>query len=225
MKGLILKDVYGCRFQIIGGFALMIFPMMIMALSGGAMFGVGESEGMKTISVVMYGMLNYISIVVSSSFFLNTLTYDEASGWTKMQRAMPLTGRQIICGKFLAAGAVIGLLTAVSLAFNAVSAALYGMPFEPMIAMPLCVGLAELVTMLPVIVLGYRFGAKSVTWIYFAILIAVALGSIVLIMAFFMGDITENALRAVAYAGIPALTAAVTAVCCATGKKAVMVDI
>lgn len=228
MKGLILKDVYGCRFQIVGGFAVMLFPIMIMALAGGGMSvddGDAAFEGLGTISVIIYGMINYMSIVVSSSFYLNTLNYDEASGWNKMQRAMPLTGRQIVGGKFLAAGAVVGLLTLISLVFNAISALLFNMPIEPMLAMPLCIALVEFVTLLPTIVLGYRFGARSVTWIYFVILIGIALGLIVLIMAFFMGDVTANALRIIAYAGVPALTAAVTVVCCVTGNKAVMVDI
>lgn len=224
MKGLILKDVYGCRFQIAGGFALMMFPNIIMALSGGGM-SVSDGEGLGTISVLMYGMVNYMSIVVCSSFFLNTLTYDEASGWNKMQRAMPLSGRQIVGGKFLAAGAIVGLLTLISLVFNAISAVLFNMPAEPMLVMPLCIGLAEIVTLLPTIVLGYRFGARSVTWIYFVILIVIAAGIIALTMAFFMGDITVNALRIVAYAGVPALTAAVTVICCVTGNKAVTVDI
>lgn len=221
MKGLILKDVYGCRFQIAGGFAVMLYPMLLTLIGGGPAV-VGD---MGPLNVVLYGMINYMSIVVSSSFFLNTLNYDEASSWNKMQRVMPLTGRQIVGGKFLAAGAIVGLLTLISLAFNAVSAALFNMPAEPMLTMPLCIALSELMTLLPSIVLGYRFGAKSVTWIYFVILIVIAAGIIALTLAFFTGDITPNALRIIAYAGVPALTAAVAAASWIGGKRAVDVDI
>lgn len=222
MKGLILKDVYGCRFQIIGGFAVMLLPMLMMALSGDGMFVVRKTP--SQIVVLLYGMINYMSIVVCSSFYLNTLGYDEASGWTKMQRAMPLSGGQIIGGKFLGVGAVVGSLTAISLAFNAVSAAVFEIPIEPMLTMPLCIGLAEIATLLPTIVLGYRFGAKSMNWVYFVFLIAIAAGAIALSAAFITEKLGGAAIRVIAYAGIPLFTAAVVAVCFVTGKKAVMVD-
>ncbi len=228
MKGLILKDIYGCRFQIICGFAIMLYPMIILSLAGGGMFvaGDGDSDFVKSIvGIIVYGMINYISIVICSSFYLNTLSYDEKSGWTKMQRAMPLTGGQIIGGKFLGVGAVVGTLTSISLAFNLFSAIIYEMPFEPMIAMPLCIGLLETMTLLPVIVLGYRFGAKSVTWVYYIVMGNITAGTIALSTAFLVGDIPAAAMRGIAYGGIPALFAAVFAVCYVAGKKAVTVDI
>lgn len=228
MKGLILKDIYGCRFQIIGGLAIMLLPMLMIALSGGAMAISDEESDSQlagSIGVILYGMLNYMSIVICSSFYLNTLSYDEASGWTKIQRAMPLTGGQIIGGKFLGVGTVVGALTVISVASNAVSAPVFEMPMEPMITMPLCIGLAEIVTMLPTIVLGYKLGSKAVSWVYFAFLIPIAAGMVALTTAFFTCNISANTLRVIAYAGIPALAAAVIAVCCVMGKKAVMVDI
>lgn len=228
MKGLILKDIYGCRFQIIGGLAIMLLPMLMIALSGGAMAISDEESDSQlagSIGVILYGMLNYMSIVICSSFYLNTLSYDEASGWTKVQRAMPLTGGQIIGGKFLGAGAVVGALTVISVVFNAVSAPVFEMPMEPMITMPLCIGLAEIVTMLPTIVLGYKLGSKAVAWVYFAFLIPIAAGMVALTVAFFTGNISANALRVIAYAGLPVLTAAVAVLCFVTGKRAVMLDI
>ncbi len=227
MKGLILKDIYGFRFQIIGGFAIMLFPMIMISLAGGGMFAAGEGNNhvQSIVGIVAYGILNYISIVICSSFYLNTLSYDETSGWTKMQRAMPLTSGQIIGGKFLGVGAVVGTLTAISLVFDLLSAAIYGMPLEPMIAMPLCIGLLETMTLLPVIVLGYRFGAKTVTWLYFIVMGNIAAGTIILSTAFLVGDITAAAMRGIAYGGIPALFAVILIVCYITGKKAMTVDI
>lgn len=228
MKGLFLKDIYGCRFQIVGGFAIMLLPMLMIALSGGGM-AISDEEGASqfagSICVILYGMLNYMSIVICSSFYLNTLSYDEASGWTKIQRAMPLTGGQIIGGKFLGVGAVVGALTVISVAFNAVSALIFNMPAESMITMPLCIGLAEIVTMLPTIVLGYRLGSKAVLWVYFAFLIPIAAGMVALAAAFFTGNISANALRVIAYAGLPVLAAVVAVLCFVTGKRAVMLDI
>lgn len=228
MKGLILKDVYGCRFQIIGGFAIMLIPMLLMALSGGGMAVSDKESGSQfigSIGVILYGMINYMSIVICSSFYLNTLSYDEASGWTKVQRAMPLTGGQIIGGKFFGVGAVVGVLTVISVAFNAVSALVFEMPMEPMITMPLCIGLAEIVTMFPTIVLGYRLGSRVVSWVYFAFLIPIAAGMVALTVAFFTGNISANALRVIVYAGLPVLTVVVAVLCFVTGKRAVMLDI
>ncbi len=227
MKGLILKDIYGCRFQIIGGFAIMLFPMIMMSLAGGGM-AVADAENnyvQSIVGIVVYGMINYMSIVICSSFYLNTLSYDEKSGWAKMQRAMPLTGGQIIGGKFLGVGAVVGTLTLISLAFNLFSAIIYEMPFEPMIAMPLCLGFLEMMTLLPVIVLEYRFGAKSVIWLYYIVMGIIAAGTIALAAAFLVGDITAAAMRGIAYGGIPALFAVILTVCYVAGKKAVTVDI
>ncbi len=227
MKGLILKDIYGCRFQIISGFAIMLFPMIMTSLAGGGMAVAGEGTNYVQLlfGIVVYGMINYMSIVICSSFYLNTLSYDEKSGWNKIQRAMPLTDGQIIGGKFLGVAAIVGTLTLISLAFNLLSAAVYGMPFEPMIAMPLCLGLLETMTLLPVIVLGYKFGAKSVIWLYYIFMGIIAAGIIALPTAFFNGDLTVAALRGIAYGGIPALFAVVFIVCYVTGKKAVTVDI
>ncbi len=224
---MILKDIYRCRFKIIGGFAIMLFPMIVMSLAGGGMAVADEGNNyLRSIAIVVfYGTINYMSIVICSSFYLNTLSYDEKSGWTKMQRAMPLTGGQIIGGKFLGVGVIVGTLTIISLVFDLLSAAIYGMPFEPMIAMPLCIGLLETMTLLPVIVLGYRFGAKSVTWVYYIVMGNITAGTIALSTAFLVGDIPAAAMRGIAYGGIPALFAAVFAVCYVTGKKAVTVDI
>lgn len=228
MKGLILKDVYGCRFQIIGAFALMLLPMLISFFMGGGLLVSNNETPDPTkmvVGMIAYGALNYMSIVICSSFYLNTLSYDETSGWSKMQRAMPLTGGQIIGGKFLSAAAVVGSLTLISMGFDAFSAWVFETPLEPMLAMPLCIGLAQMITLLPTIVLGYRFGAKSVTWVYFVIMIVIASGIIALTAAFFVGDISADVLRIAAYAVFPVLAAAVLIVCFITGKKAVTVDI
>lgn len=228
MKGLILKDLYGCRFQIIGGFALMLFPMLITMLFGAGIVvaDTQDPDPMQLmISIILYGTVNYMSIVVSSSFYINTLSYDEKSGWTKMQRAMPLTGGQIIGAKFLGTGAVVGSMTLISLGFNLFCAIVFRLPFEPMTAMPLCIGLAEFITLLPAMVLGYRFGAKSVAWVYFAVMAVMAAVLIVLTALFFIGDISANFLRITGYGVLPALAVIVTVICFFTGKRAVTVDI
>ena len=228
MKGLILKDVYGCRFQIVCGFAFMLLPMLMLILAGGgeSLYNEGDQvEFMNNFKSALFGMVNYMSIVVCSSFYLNTLNYDEASGWTKMQRTMPVSGWQIIGGKFLGVGCAVGVLTLISIVFNFINAMIFDIPMEAMIAMPICFGLTEIVTLLPTIVLGYRFGAKSVTWVYFAIMLLMASGIITLVVLFFYDNNRVNLLRLGAYGVLPVLAVIVIVVCFFTGKRAVTVDI
>lgn len=224
MKGLVLKDLFGVRFQMLGGLALMLFPSLMMMLEGGGM-AVDESAGMTEIAVLVYGIVNYVSITLCSSFLVNTLGFDERSGWSKIQRTMPLSGGKIIGAKFITMGLVLAVLTAVSLIINVINALLFGIPLEPMIAMPLCMCMAQMITLSPTFTLGYRFGAKTTTAAYIGFMVLLAAAIIAVVFMLFMGDIEMTTLRIICYAGLPALTAAVVAVSWITGKKAVMVDI
>lgn len=225
MKGLVLKDLFGVRFQIFGAMALMLFPSLMLILGGG---GMAVDEGARVpvgISVLLYGLVNYVSITLCSSFLVNTLGFDERSGWTKIQRTMPLTGGKIIGAKFVAMGIVLALLTLMSLIVNIICAVLFNIPFEPMIALPLCMCMVQATALSPTFTLGYRFGAKATSAVYIGFMVVLAAVMIRLVFVIFAGDIGETALRVIAYAVLPALTAAVVAVSWITGKKAVMVDI
>ncbi|MDE7362810.1 MAG: ABC-2 transporter permease [Oscillospiraceae bacterium] len=225
MKGLVLKDIFGVRFQIIGAMALMLLPSLMLILGGGGMIVDEEANVPIEIPVLLYGIVNYISITLCSSFLVNTLGFDERSGWSKIQRTMPLTGGKIIGAKFAAMGLVLVLLTLMSLMVNVICAVLFGIPFEPMIALPLCMCMVQAMALSPTFTLGYRFGAKATTSAYICFMVVLAAAMTVLVFMVFMGDIGTTALRVIGYAGIPALTAAVVAVSWVTGKKAVMVDI
>lgn len=225
MKGLVLKDIFGVKFQILGAFALMMFPSLMLMLGGGGM-AVDEGKTVPVeISVLLYGLVNYVSITLCSSFLVNTLGFDERSGWTKMQRTMPLTGGIIIGAKFAAMGLVLAALTAISLIVNIICAVLFNIPFEPMISLPLCMCMVQMTALSPTFTLGYRFGAKATSAAYICIMLALAAAMIALVIMIFAGDIDETALRVIAYAVLPVLTAAVVAVSWVTGKRAVMVDI
>ncbi len=224
MKGLVLKDLYGVRFQIFGALAIMLLPTAMLMLMGGGM-AVEEAIPPVEISVFVYGFANYISITLCSSFMVNTLGYDERSGWSKMQRTMPLTGGKIVGAKFSAMGVVLGLLTLMSLVMNAVLAVIFGIPLEPMLALPLCMCMVQAIALLPTFTLGYCFGAKSTTAVYIGFMVLLAAAMIWLTFMIFMGDIGTAALRIICYAGLPALTAAVVAASWVMGKRAVNVDI
>lgn len=227
MRGLILKDLYGCRFQIIGAFLIMLLPMLIFGLAGGGMAVDGRENDKlpEGISFILYGTANYVSIVICSSFYLNTLKYDETCGWTKIQRAMPLSGGQIVGGKFLGAALTVGILTLMSVGFNALSAFVFEINYEPMIVIPICLGLLELVIMLPAVVVGYRFGSKTVSAVYILLLVIISAAVIAVTALFMNSHIEIRTIRLIVYTIVPALAAAVTFVCVKIGKKAAMVDI
>ncbi len=224
MKGLVLKDLYGVRFQIFGGLALLLLPSAMLMLMGGGM-AVEDASHPVEISVVIYGIVNYISITLCSSFLVNTLGYDERSGWSKMQRTMPLTSGKIVGAKFAAMGVVLGLLTLLSLVLNVLAALIFSLPIEPMLALPLCMCMVQAIALSPTFTLGYRFGAKSTTAVYLGFMVLCAAAIIWLAFMFFLDYIGTAALRIICCAGLPALTAAVVAVSWVTGKRAVNVDI
>ncbi|MBD5383464.1 MAG: ABC-2 transporter permease [Ruminococcaceae bacterium] len=225
MKGLVLKDIFGVRFQILGAMAIMLYPSIMLFLAGGGMFVDEETKVPLEVPVLMYGLVNYVSITICSSFLLNTLGFDERSGWTKIQRTMPLTGGKIIGAKFLTMGLVLAALTLISLILNVISALLFGVPLEPMITMPLCMCMVQTIALSPTFTLGYRFGAKATTAAYICIMVLLAVAMTAVVFMVFMGDIGTTLLRVIGYAIMPALTAAVVAVSWITGKRAVMVDI
>lgn len=225
MKGLVLKDIFGVRFQMLGAVAVMLFPSFMLMIAGGGMAMDKETNVPAEISVLIYGIVNYISITLCSSFLVNTLGYDERSGWSKMQRTMPVSGGGIIGAKFVSMGLVLAALTAISLVINVINALLFGIPLEPMIAMPLCMCMVQAIALSPTFTLGYRFGAKSTSAAYIGFMVLLAAAMIAVVFMLFMGDIGTTALRIISYAVLPAVTAAVVAVSWITGKKAVMADI
>ena len=224
MKGLVLKDLFGVRFQVLGALALMLFPSLMLILMGGGM-STNERADITEISVLLYGIVNYVSITLCSSFFVNTLGYDERSGWSKIQRTMPLSGGKIIGAKFLSMGLVLAALTSLSLIINVINALLFKIPLEPMITMPLCMCMEQAIALSPTFTLGYRFGAKTTSAAYIGFMVLLAAAMIAVVFMLFMGDIGITALRIISYAGLPALTAAVVAVSWVTGKRTVNVDI
>ena len=225
MKGLVLKDLFGVRFQMLGALAIMLLPSVMLILGGGGMAADDGANDSIEITLLVYGIFNYISITLCSSFLVNTLGFDEQSGWTKMQRTMPITGGKIIGAKFAAMGLVLAILTLMSLVINVICAVIFNIPFEPMIALPVCMCMVQAIALSPTFTLGYRFGAKATTAAYICLMILLAAAMTAIVLMVFSGSIDAPALRVIGYAALPALTAAVVAVSWVTGKKAVMVDI
>ena len=224
MKGLVLKDIYSVRFQLFGGFALMLLPNIMLIISGGDLSG-GEGGLNRFLSVMIYGGMNYISITLCSSFLLNTLEFDEKSGWAKMQRAMPLSGGQIIGGKLIAMAIVLGIMTVSSLVCNLTGVIFFDRPVEPLIALPFIAGFLQTITLSLCFMAGYRFSSRITMLTYILTELVIAAGIIFLIIGMVTEKVSETAVRAITYAAIPVLTAAVTVICFISGKKGVMKDL
>lgn len=217
MKGLVLKDLYGVKFQIFGAFLIMLLPIVIMVFGERPAVG-----GMSGIAFLPNGLLNYVVITTCSSFLLNTLGFDERSGRSKMQLTMPLSGGKIIGAKFITMGLVLAALTLIFLAANVFGVFVHGLPPEPAVAVPICLCMVQAMALSPTFALGYRFGARTTSAAYIGFVAALAAALIWLLLMIFGGDIGIAALRIIAYVGLPVLTAAVIAVSWVTGKRAAM---
>lgn len=219
MKGLVLKDIYNVRFQIIVGLAIMLYPNLMLMLAGST----GNTS--NDMSPVVYGLVNYISITVCSSFMLNTISDDYRTGWAKVQRTMPVSAKQIVGAKMLATALIIGFLTVVSLIFNIIGAIAFDLELEPLITMPFVFALLQMITLSVAVVLGFRSKARFITPIYIGMVVLIAAAVVVLLFGVIEKVISIEMLRIIAYAAIPTASAATVTVCCKNGRKAVECDI
>ncbi len=217
LKGLILKDLYSIRFNLIMAFLITLLPNLVLILMGGGMF-VGSSE-LSLISLIPYGMLNFIQIAVFSSFVLNTLDYDSQCGWTKLSRCMPVSGKTLIGAKLASTYITIGMLVLVSLFFNVMGIIVFGMNTEVMLTMPICIGFLQVITLSPTFVLSSRIGIKYASMIYYTLLAEIGFGAFSILMAGMVGDITAAVLRIIFYIALPILAVATAIITYNVGKK------
>lgn len=197
---------------------ISLFPNVILIFAGGGMF-VGTPDYVKIISVIPYGILNYLVITTLSSFVLNTLDSDKDCGWEKLVRSMPVSGGEIIGAKLISTYIVIGILTLVSLAFNSLGIILFGIDTELMLALPICMGLLQVITLSPTFMLANRIGTKYTTAIYLTLVILIASGAVVVMVTGLCGDVSATFLRMTFYVGLPILAAAVAVLSYFGGKK------
>lgn len=229
LKGLILKDIYSIRIQLIAALLLTLLPNVMLMLAGGGMAisdgGFMSHDEAMLMSVCIYGMINYITITVFSSFLLNTLEGDINSGWAKMVRTMPVNGTQIVGGKIIATLLIIVGLTVVSLIFNLLGVLLFEMPLEVMTALPVCCGLLQIVTLCPIFPISMKIGTKYTTALYVGLVVVMAAGVLVLLISALSSDISETVLRISMYGALPVLAAAVLGISFAAGKRSCEVDL
>lgn len=215
MKGLILKDIYNVRIQIFFGMALVILLYIVIWL---LKFSNEEIEGLM--GVLDYGLINYLTITVCSTFLLNTLSDDIKSGWAKIQLTMPVSDREIIGGKLAATGVIVFALMLFSLIFNIIGIAVYTLPAEPMTMMPIILALLQMAVLSAVMVIGYRMQGKVMA-VYLVIMLITAGIMALPVISFLTYKISGFAMRLIFYAIIPLLSLTVIILSFVFGKKAV----
>ena len=215
MKGLILKDIYNVKIQIFFGMALVILLYIVIWLSK---FSNEEIEGLM--GVLDYGLINYLTITVCSTFLLNTLSDDIKSGWAKIQLTMPVSDREIIGGKLAATGVIVVALMLFSLIFNIIGIAVYTLPAEPMTMMPIILALLQMAVLSAVMVIGYRMQGKVMA-VYLVIMLITAGIMALPVISFLTYKISGFAMRLIFYAIIPLLSLTVIILSFVFGKKAV----
>ena len=219
MKSLILKDLYGIRFQLIASALLFLLPHMLCFFVGVGLT-VDENAANAVGAVALYGVMNYITITVFSSLFLNTIADDIQSGWARFQRTLPLTVGQLIGGKLLASLVLIAVMAAVSILLNLV-VVLAGNPYvEALIALPIIFGCLQVIALMPVFPLSIKIGVKTANLLYVVFLIITAIAAVV--VAFMVGanDLPPVLTRVILYVILPLLAAGVTVDSYSLGKKA-----
>lgn len=216
LKSLILKDLYGISFQLKATALLFLVPYVIIFFVG---VGITGTDAIETI--LTFGFLNYITIVLFSSLFLNTVSDDIQSGWARFQRTLPLTAGQLIGGKLLATLVLIAVLVVVSTLFNLVPVYRWRTEIlELMLALPFVFGCLQVMALMPVFPIAMRFGIKTSNLLYcvFSVIAAIAAA----VAAFMVGanDIPAYMSRVIFYGILPLLAAGVTVLSYHLGKRA-----
>ena len=223
MKGLILKDFYIIRFQLV---VASIGALMVAYLCYSGAHSIGPTCSLFGYvgRILIPAMFDYVVIVFGSSFFLNTIAEDFSSGWVKQQRTLPVSDRQAIGAKLISTYILIGALALFAIGFNLVFWLRYGGTPEIMLTAPLCVGLIQVITLSPVFPLGQRYGVKSADTVYILLEIIMAIIAVVLMFPALSEEIPMLALRIAFYAVLPILAAASCAVSFAASKSLLRFD-
>ncbi len=217
MKGLVLKDLYAIRFQLIVSLTLMLIPCCGFTY----IFSAAEkTDGSEFIIMMMCCILNYCCIVIFSSFVLNTVQEDVTSGWLKFQGTFPVKSGTAITAKFAVTFIVVGALTLISLIFNITVMIITNNKGELMLTLPIAFALMELIALLPCMV--HKYKSTRAAFDYPLIMILTAIVGIVIAFAAMSGDISFTLLRVILYVVLPVVTAAVALVSYKYGKKVVV---
>lgn len=227
MKGLILKDLYTIRTQIIVGAIICLYPAVLFHLGLANMIGeMGNPHGEPLLSFITL-LISYCFIVPFSSFLLNTMKSDYESGWLKIQRTMPLNAGEAIGSKLICTGIVIGCFALLALIVNVICLIRAPGVFitEILIAGPICIGLLQIIAVAPCFPLGMKIGVRKTDGLYLAFVILTAIILIIFGFAAFSNEFSAATIRIICYGVLPAAAALVTFVSYKAGKNQIVKDL
>ena len=227
MKGLILKDLYTIRTQIIVGAIICLYPAVLFHLGLANMTAeMGNPNGEPLLSFVVL-LISYVFIVPFSSFLLNTMKSDYESGWLKIQRTMPLNAGEAIGSNLFSTGIVIGCFTLFALIVNVILIIREPEAFitEILIAGPICIGLLQVIAIAPCFPLGMKIGVKKTDGLYLTFVILTAIILVIFGFAAFSNEIPVPTIRIICYGILPAAAALVTFVSYKAGKNQIVKDL
>ncbi len=219
MKGLILKDLYIIRFQIIAGMLLMLLPNVAMMMIFGASNTDAGDPAADPLTAMIFGMMNFVNICLFSSFVLNTLKDDIDSGWAKIERTFPVRGSKIVGAKLISSGLVVLLLTLFSLFFNVLAGVIHDLNIELMITIPVCIGIFQMMVLAPLFPLALRIGVKFTEALYLTVEIVVIVFAVLLLNKMLETGVNAVLLRIIFYGGLPLLAAASCVISYLCGKR------
>ena len=227
MKGLILKDLYTIKTQIIVGAIICLYPAVLFHLGLANMTAeMGNPNGEPLLSFITL-LISYCFIVPFSSFLLNTMKSDYESGWLKIQRTMPLNAGEAIGSKLVCTGIVIGCFTLFALIVNVILIIREPEAFitEVVIAGPICIGLLQVIAIAPCFPLGMKIGVKKTDGLYLTFVILTAIILVIFGFAAFSNEIPVPAIRIICYGTLPAAAALVTFISYKAGKNQIVKDL
>ncbi len=225
MKGLVIKELYCTRFQLILAVLLALPMNLLLLLAGGGMMAEFLGTTMEIMAYVPYGIVNFVTVTCFSSLILNTLKDDVSTGWATMQLTMPLSKSTIVSSKLLGCTVLVLILMLICYIQNVGALLLFGGSAEIMLMMPVVFGMMSLISLYAAYPLALRFGTKLTDTLNTLLIIAMSI--ILTIVIFIIGDngIPVYALRIVFYIALPALTALSAFISHKAAQKLLVVNI
>lgn len=158
MRGLILKDIFNMKREIIGvsilalWFCICPFYLPIDAKT---------FEGEFLVNI-LFVLMNLITILICSTTMLSSFNYDEKTSWSLFERILPVKEKSIVSGKYIVVMGCVISMVIVSIISN-ISISLFsdiGLSITSAFLIPLSLGAMTIIQfsiMLPII---YKFGIK-----------------------------------------------------------------
>lgn len=216
MKGLIAKDWYIVRTQLILSFCIFLLPNIFLLLYFGG-FDPAQEMTDGLMPTLMSGMVSVFSILGCSSFMINTVNEDVTSGWTEYALTAPVSKRKLCAAKIINSIILTAVLSAVSFSVSLFAAEKCGIR-EIMTAVPVCAAFLQIAAISPVFPLAIRFGARKASAFYIFFLI-LAVGILAAACILLLNSEHIMRLRWVFYGGIPAIAAISVGLSLGFGKK------